>query len=60
MTHYGTFIKIQSEIEKGVETVRNQLAKETYKRFYGELSTTEQEKIKEIYPLNIKNLEIDE
>ncbi|WP_298510234.1 biopolymer transporter ExbD [uncultured Kordia sp.] len=60
MTEYGNFMRVQERIQEGLEMVRDELAKETYKRFYSELSTSEQTKIKETYPLQIKNLEIDE
>lgn len=59
-TNYKDFISVQNEVIAGYNAVRNELAQEKYNRSFDELKEDERKKIKDIYPLRIKESETNE
>lgn len=58
MIEYRFFISVQNEITNGLNTVRDEVAKEKFKRLFDDLTADEQEEIKQIYPMKISEIEI--
>ncbi|MEM6721550.1 MAG: biopolymer transporter ExbD [Bacteroidota bacterium] len=50
---YGNFIKVQTQIVIALDEVREEMAQQKHNTPFKELSTSQQEEIKKIYPLRI-------
>jgi biopolymer transport protein ExbD len=56
-TSYKTYVEVQNEVTQAINDLRDKLSKEKFGKIYDKLSESEQDAVKEIYPMAISEAE---